>query len=371
MGERLQAGLKLKRIVFRILRAARVHLGQNRTAHFEPAVEDYRRYWEGAAQILSAEFVPLADALWEVRLNGRRTRIMNRMVQLGDPVVNGVSGDKALCYRLAMEQGVPVPQYGVFRLEELSEAKKFLAQNPGVYVVKPVRESTASAGVTTHVRTERQLENAAVSVSLFAKEFLVERMIFGETCRLLWLDGELIHAVRQRGVRVTGDGCSTIARLLKQPGSGSVPFDLTTQMTLQAQGLSPETVPEDGREILVRSLRPGRDSSREWLTVHDDEITDLVCPAIIEDVRKVLGMIGNTIAGVDIITNDPTVSLRQSGGVLLEVNPGPSIHKHYINPEDHHSHPVAVKILSYLLQVSTANHVLLSAKKPPSTFSER
>src|SRR5437879_7544887 len=125
-------------------------------------------------------------------------------------------------------------------------------------------------------------------------------MSFGDTGRLLWLDGELIHAVRQRGVRVTGDGRSTIAQLLKQPGSGSVPFDLTTQMTLQVQGLSPETVPEDGREILVRSLRPGRDSSREWLTVHDDEITDLVCPAIIEDVRKVLGMIGNTIAGVDI-----------------------------------------------------------------------
>src|SRR2546425_7423750 len=301
MGERLQARLKLKRILFRILRAARAHLGQNRTAHFEPAVEDYRRYWEGAARILSAEFVPLADALWEVRLNGRRTRIMNRMVQLGDPVVNGVSEDKALCYRLATEQGVPVPQHGVFRLEELAKAKKFLAQKPGVYVVKAVRGSTASAGVTTHVRTQRQLENAAVSVSLFAKEFLVERMIFGERCRLLWLDGDLIHAVRQRGVRVTGDGRSTIARLLKQPGSGSVPFDLTTQMTLQAQGLSPETVPEDGRKILVRSLRPGLDSSREWLTVHDDEITDLVCPAIIEDVRKVLGMIGNTIAGVDII----------------------------------------------------------------------
>src|SRR2546426_1947761 len=79
MGERLQAGLKLKRIVFRILRAARVHLGQNRTAYFEPAVEDYRRYWEGAAQILSAEFVPLADALWEVRLNGRRDRKSTRL----------------------------------------------------------------------------------------------------------------------------------------------------------------------------------------------------------------------------------------------------------------------------------------------------
>src|SRR2546425_3117769 len=61
---------------------------------------------------------------WEVRLNGRRTRIMNRMVQLGDPVVNGVSGDKALCYRLAMEQGVPVPQY---RSEEHTSELQSLA----------------------------------------------------------------------------------------------------------------------------------------------------------------------------------------------------------------------------------------------------
>src|SRR3989442_13918649 len=110
MGEGLQARLKLKRILFRILRAARAHLGQNRTAHFEPAVEDYRRYWEGAAQILSAGFVPLTDALWEVRLNCRRTPITNRMVQLGDPVVNGGSGDKALCFRQAVEQDDPVPQ---------------------------------------------------------------------------------------------------------------------------------------------------------------------------------------------------------------------------------------------------------------------
>src|SRR2546425_12095346 len=114
MGERLQAGLKLKRIVFRILRAARVHLGQNRTAYFEPAVEDYRRYWEGAAQILSAGFVSPAGALWEVCLNGRRTRIMNRMVQLGDPVVDGGSGDKALFYRLGVGAKPSGPPYGGF-----------------------------------------------------------------------------------------------------------------------------------------------------------------------------------------------------------------------------------------------------------------
>src|SRR2546422_9501976 len=110
MGERLQAGLKLKRIVFRILRAARVHLGQNRTAHFEPAVEDYRRYWEGAAQILSAEFVSLAEALWEVRLNWRSTRIMKRTGALRDPVVQGGPGGKARCYRMASGQGRAVAQ---------------------------------------------------------------------------------------------------------------------------------------------------------------------------------------------------------------------------------------------------------------------
>ncbi len=344
--------LKFKRLFFYILRSVRRFLGRNKTVYAEERVEEYRGYWEEGARILGAEFVPLTDSLWEVRLDGRHTRIKLWMVQLGDPVVNRIAGDKVLCYRWATQLGVPVPQHLVFRLDELPKAKEFLRDNPGVYVVKPTSGTSSGVGISTHIRSAQQLENAAVTASLFADEVLVERMIFGETCRLLWLGGELIHAVRRRGVRITGDGRSTIAQLLGQQSPGQVPFDLTAQMTLEAQGLSRDSVPENGREILVRSLPAGESASHELRTVYNETITNLISPAMIEEIRPLLAAMENEIAGVDIVTNNPSVSLKQSGGVMLEVNPGPGIHHHYIGAQDRGPSAVAVKVLKHLLRAT-------------------
>ncbi len=352
MGKRLVTRLEFKRFLFYILRSVRRFLGRNKTVYAKERVEEYRGYWEEGARILGAEFFSLTDSLWEVRLNGRHTRIKLWMVQLGDPVVNRIASDKILCYQWATRLGVPVPQHLVFRLEGLDHAKEFLRQNPGVYVVKPTSGTSSGVGLSTHISTPQQLENAAVTASLFAEELLIERMIFGETCRLLWLGGELIHAVRRRGVRVTGDGRSTIAQLLAQQSRGQVPFDLTTEMTLQGQGLTREKVLEAGREILVRSLPAGENTSRELRTVYNETISHLISTAMIEEIRPLLAAMENEIAGVDIVTNDPCVPLKQSGGVMLEVNPGPGIHHHYITPADHGPNAVAVKVLRYVLQAA-------------------
>jgi cyanophycin synthetase len=355
--------LKVKRLAFYFLRAARRFLGFNKTVYAEELLATYRRYWEEGAGFLGAEFVPLSEDIWEVRLGDGHTRVKNSMVQLGDPVTNRIAADKPLVYQIAQELDVPVPRHFVFRLTELERAQQFLKQNPGVYVVKATSETTASVGVTTHISTPRQLENAAVSASLFSDRILLEQMIFGETCRLLWLGGEMIHATRQRGVRVTGDGRSTIAQLLRKRGFAHVPMDQTTLMTLGAQALTPDSVPEAGRELLARSLTPEKGSRREPLTTPDEAITHLIGPALIEEVRGVLEATESEIAGVDIITADPRVSLKQSGGVLLEINPGPGIHKHYITAEDYGENSVAVKILAYLLQPSRQKWFLQSSSR--------
>ncbi|MBI3670739.1 MAG: hypothetical protein HY237_13275 [Acidobacteria bacterium] len=352
MAERLETRLKLKRFLFHNLRSVRRFLGRNKTVYAEERVEEYRGYWEIGARTLGAEFVSLTDSLWEIRLNGRHTRIKLWMVQLGDPVVNRIADDKVLCYQWATRLGVPVPQHLVFRLEELPKAKEFLRVNPGVYVVKPTSGTSSGVGISTHIRTPQQLENAAVTASLFADELLVERMIFGETCRLLWLGGELIHAVRRRGVRVAGDGRSTITQLLAQQGLGHVSFDLTAEMTLKGQGLTRDTVPEAGQEVVVRSLPAGESTRHELRTVYNETITHLISPAMIEEIRPLLAVMECEIAGVDIVTNNPGVSLKESSGALLEVNPGPGIHHHYITPADHGPDAVAVKVLRYLLRAA-------------------
>lgn len=73
---------------------------------------------------------------------------------------------------------------------------------------------------------------------------------------------------------------------------------------------------------------------RELRTVYDEDITQLVNPGLVDEVRPVMERLETRLAG---------------GGVMLEVNPQTAIHHHYITEEDHRTHPVAVRLLEGLL----------------------
>jgi glutathione synthase/RimK-type ligase-like ATP-grasp enzyme len=75
-------------------------------------------------------------------------------------------------------------------------------------------------------------------------------------------------------------------------------------------------------------------------------VTDQLCPSIIADGARAARTIGVRLAGIDIITRDPSVALAQSGGVILEVNTTPGFHYHYHKNDG--SFPVAVRVLEQL-----------------------
>jgi len=324
-------------------------LGLNRTIYVEQRVGEYRAYWERAAQTLSATFIPLSETVWEIRLNGCSTRVASHVVPLDDPVTHRLAGDRAFCYRTAQQRNIPVPAHRVFRLASLDSAHAFMVEHPGAAVVKPVSGTSAGIGVTTCIRTAAQLENAAALASLFCEDLLIESMVPAESCRLLYLDGQLLHAVRRRGVRVTGDGRSAIGQLLERRGH-RLRSDLVTALTLRAQRLSLDTVLEPGREVVARSLPAGETRATELRTVYDESITDLVCPALRDALGEVVRVVGSKLAGVDVLTNNPSMPLEDSGGAFLEINTTPGLHHHYITAEEQRTHPVTVRVLEYLLR---------------------
>jgi glutathione synthase/RimK-type ligase-like ATP-grasp enzyme len=345
-----QVWLGCRRLVRFGIRSAKRFLGLERTVYVGQRVREYRGYWEGAALRIGAEFRDMADNVWEVRRDGRRTRLCGAHVQLNDPVVSDISANKKLCYDLASRAGLPIPNHTVFTLAELERAVEFLERRPGLYVVKPAGETSSGIGVTTQVRTRRQLASAAILASLFASRLLVEEMIPGESCRLLYIGGEFVHAVRRRGTRVSGDGTTTVAGLMRALEPRSAAIDTNAVFTLRAQGLAPRSVVEAGRELLVRSLPPHETRTRELRTVYTEEITSEVGPALREEIGRIVAAVESRLAGVDIVTLDPRLSLGENGGAFLEVNPAPGIHHHYVSEEDHKAHPVATKLLEYLLQ---------------------
>ncbi|HUT76088.1 MAG TPA: cyanophycin synthetase, partial [Polyangia bacterium] len=143
---------------------------------------------------------------------------------------------------------------------------------------------------------------------------------------------ELVTAENERRVG-SGEGART----------GLLRIDLDAVFCLQNQGLRPSSVLADGERVAVKTVinQNGPDdnvNARE--EVSEELLADAVAAARVIGVR---------LAGVDLITPDPSRSLREGGGAIIEVNGTPGLHYHYngAGPEEQES--VAVAILERAL----------------------
>jgi cyanophycin synthetase len=315
-----------------------------RTVYVEERGAEYRGYWSAASRRIGGEFRELAENIWEVRRDDRRVRLCLSHVPLNNTVVSDLCADKPFAYGVAVAAGVPVPRHATFDLDGLERAEAFRRQIAGPCVVKPARDTSAGMGVTTMVEDRRRLVGAALLASHFCPTFLVEEMIAGESCRLLYVGGGLVHAVRRRGLRVRGDGRSAIGDLVARGF-----LDDHARWTLRTQRLSPGSVLAAGDEALVRSFPVGVAQTRELRTVYDEDITSLVGPGLRDEIDRVVAALECELAGVDVLTRDPSQPLAATGGALLEVNPAPGIHHHYVTDADREDHPATTRLLEYLL----------------------
>lgn len=321
---------------------------RRRTVFVADRVAEYEAYWRDAAASLDAEFLALTDRLWEVRKGDTRTRIANDLIQLDDPVVLAVAGDKQLCYRFAAELGIPVPEHQVFARAQLRAAWGWISSDGHPFVIKPRRNTSSGVGVTVGVTGFAGTARAIGRAALRDSAFIAERMVAGDSCRLLFLGGEMIHAVRRPGVRVSPDGRRTVGDLLRASGHGKLATDRVTALTLSSQDLDVESIPPAGESLLARVLPPAESSTEELRTIYEEDITELVAPELVEEVGRLVRFIGSEWAGVDILTRDPGLGMKEGGGVLLEVNTTPGLH-HHCALSGAPTCDVAVRVLRYAL----------------------
>jgi cyanophycin synthetase len=340
--------LRLERLRVRASRTMRARLGLKHTVYVTERLDEYRGYWEEAAQSLGASFTALTREVWEVRAGTRVLRLSNHITPCDDHATRVLAGDKPYCYRLAGDLGVPVPDHVVFEVGDLAPVRRFFETHPGPFVLKPAKDTASGMGITTGLSTWPMVVRAIALASLYGQTLILERMVPGESCRLLYLGGRLIHAVRRRGVRITGDGSQSIAGLLEATGLGHLAEDGNTRFTLAASGRSLSEVPQPGEELLVRGLPAATSERRELRTVYDEDVTSLCAPGLAAELSAVVRALGSEFAGIDIIANDLGRSLGESGGTFLEINTTPGIHHHYVAPRP--AEPVAKLVLAHLLE---------------------
>lgn len=268
---------------------------------------------------------------------------MPEMTTYGDRYI---SNSKHLTKVFLSSLGVNVPQGEIFGKEKVEDAWRF-ARKIGLPVV--VKRS-GGKGVTANIKDEDGFRSAwHHDVSN-----VVERHVDGGDYRLFVVNGRIVCAAKRVPAYVIGDGTSSIKELVRQknrkrrsnPYLGAKAFVITRkmEMSLRSQGLTPDAVLDEGREIQLASVANIAGGGES----HD--ITENVHPSWNDIVKNVQGAFSGCIHfGVDLLVKD--ISLPPEGQVwaISEVNTNPDIAMHHF-PASGEPRDAAGVLIDHIMQ---------------------
>lgn len=312
--------------------------------------------WVEAADALGATVVRLSPTILEFQRGEARTHVaFGATTPLTDNVAMEFAGDKPVAYRTLSAAGLPVPAHVTVDGRDVTDAQCFLRNVAPPVLVKPV-VGASGRGVVGGVRTMPQLQRAMREAGRYHRRVLVERQVEGDTFRLLFLEGKLLDVIRRSPPRITGDGRSTVEELLfaeyeRRIAAGGEPVnkgfdvDIDVLVALENAGLELRSVPLAGESFAVRAAT-NYSGPEETETVDPRRVR-----AIVEPARRAAALLGVRLAGVDIVTTDPSRALQETGGVILEVNPLPGLAHHYDVADRSRATLVAIPVLAHLLGI--------------------
>ncbi len=316
-------------------------------------VKLYQNIWREAAQSLGVEYQLLEYGFIRLSSKNKSTIVIDAISEIDNPVTHRINCNKPLCHKWLMAANIPVPKHIVFdALAGIDKAEEFLQQVASEIVVKPAIGTGGGTGVTTGIKSLSQLRRAIAYSSLGHSELIAEKMIPGDCYRFLYLDGKLLDVVVRRPPSITGDGKSTIDELIKQETKkryqqnavtalGEITKDLDFQTTLKSQGLTVRSILKQGKKVILKKV------INDGSSLDSESVLSSVCENLAQEGAKAAMVLGTRFAGVDIITTDLSVSLKKSGGVVLEVNTTPGLHLHYLTQNP--GRPPALPLLKCLL----------------------
>jgi cyanophycin synthetase len=317
--------------------------------------EFYGELWRDAASIVGAEMRYAHGDYIVFERDGVRTRVWFHINELDDALTLQFALDKRAVHQLLKERGIPVPEHVAFRPDGRHAATDFLRANESC-VVKPSVGTAGGEGVTCGVQSIDDFERAVLHAARFSPDLLLEQQATGEEYRLLFLDGELLDALKRRNPHVLADGTHSIAELIAienreraeaggQRGLVPLTVDLDCALRLRHAGLSLRSVPDAGTEVSVKSAA-NQSGPADCETVHPSALSGELIAACTE----AISLVGTRFGSVELSTTDPMRPLDETGGAIFDVNGTPGLHYHYLVRDRAHATPVAVHLLEFLLQ---------------------
>lgn len=289
-----------------------------------------------------------AGNLVQLGYGSRQRRIWTAETEFSSAIAAGIASDKDLTKRLLKSCGVPVPEGEIVDSPESAWAA---AQEIGLPVAIKPSDANHGRGVALDLSTEAEVRAAFAVAEAHGSEVMVERFARGHEHRLLVVGGKVVAAARGETASVVGDGSSTVVELVdaqlntdpRRGTSEDFPLNLVETRTdenivleLQRQGLTPDSVPEAGRQVLIQ--RNGNVAI---------DCTDQLHPSVAHAASLAARVVGLDVAGVDLVAEDISRPLEEQGGAVVEVNAGPGLLMH-LKPAVGAPRPVGRAIVDHL-----------------------
>ncbi|MEO8278636.1 MAG: cyanophycin synthetase [Ideonella sp.] len=260
----------------------------------------------------------------------RQRRIQAAEIDATSAVSESIAQDKDLTKKLLHVAGVPVP---IGRPVDTPDDAWRAACEIGMPVVVKPQDGRQGQGVTVNIIERGHLDVAFRAASEHG-QVMVEKFLPGNDFRLLVVGKQMVAAARRDPPQVIGDGVGSVRDLIGQvnadPRRGEghatsltkIRLDEIAVARLGAQGLTPDSVPDKGRRVILRNnanLSTGGSAT---------DVTDDVHPELAARAVAAAEMIGLHICGVDIVCESVLKPLEDQHGGIVEVNAAPGLRMH-------------------------------------------
>ncbi|MEM7613165.1 MAG: cyanophycin synthetase [Pseudomonadota bacterium] len=274
-----------------------------------------------------------------------------------------LASDKEETNAILRDLGLPVPAQYTARTQ--SQARRAAERIGYPVVIKPLN-ANHGRGVSIDLNSREQVDIAFEKARDHSRTVLIESFIQGLDHRLLVVNGELVAAAKRMPGHVVGDGKQTIEQLVDQvnadPRRGvghekvltRLEFDHQADRLLEQAGLTRTSVPPEGEIVFLRST--GNLSTGGTAI----DVTDIIHPDNREMAIRTVKAIGLDVGGVDFLTTDISLSYRETGGAICEVNAGPGFRMH-VAPSEGTPRDVAGPVIDGLFPQGSPSRIPIAS----------
>lgn len=242
-----------------------------------------------------------------------------------------IACNKEATKKMLDDAAIPVPLGGLVR--DVEELERVIHRIGYPIVLKPL-DGNHGRGQSINVNDWETAKTGLEHAQKVSSRVIVEKYITGYDFRILVINNKLVAAARRVPAHVVGDGELNLQELIDKENTNpkrgyghenvltEILVDKDTEELLAKLNYSLESIPLKGEVVYLKStanLSTGGTSIDVTDMVHPDNVT--MC----ERISKIIGL---DVCGIDIMAENLTQPLKETGGAILEVNAAPGFRMH-------------------------------------------